>query len=100
MLPLAAATVAKSATDRLRDIPTDFWIKVGIGVVGLIVLVIVLRKLAGMNKVVLGVIVAVGLSLVGFTWIYERNEPAWATPVVQWLAQFLPTKGKLESKHP
>jgi hypothetical protein len=47
-----------------------------------------------MNKVVLGVIVAVGLSFVGFSWIYERNEPDWATPVVSRLADFFPSKGK------
>jgi apolipoprotein N-acyltransferase len=93
MFPLAAAT-APSTTDKLRQIPMEFWLKAGGAVVGLILLIVILRKVAKMNKVVLGVIVAVGLSFVGFSWIYERNEPDWATPVVSWLADFFPSKGK------
>jgi hypothetical protein len=84
---LAAAAAAK-------QIPTDVWVKLAIGVGALVVAVILLRKLAKMNKVVLGVIVLLVLSFVGFSWIYERNEPAWATPAVQWLAGFFPSKGR------
>jgi hypothetical protein len=89
-----ATKATKSAAGRLQDVPAEFWIKFGLGVVGLIVVVYVLRKLAQVNKVVLGVIVALALSFVSFTWIYERNEPAWATPAVQWLAGFFPTKAR------
>jgi hypothetical protein len=32
--------------------------------------------------------------VVGFQWIYERNEPKWATPVVEKLANFFPSKGQ------
>lgn len=71
----------------------EFWIKMGIAVVALVVLVIVLRKVAKMNKVLLGVIVFIVVTVVGFNWIYERNEPEWATPAVNWLAGFFPTKG-------
>lgn len=71
----------------------EFWIKMGIAVVALVVLVIVLRKVAKMNKVLLSVIVFIVVTVVGFNWIYERNEPEWATPAVNWLAGFFPTKG-------
>jgi hypothetical protein len=94
LLVVAAANTA----DRLKQIPTEFWVKAGLGVAGLIVAVILLRKLAKTNKVVLSIVAAVALSIVGFNWIYERNEPAWATPVVNWLAGFLPSKGKVEQK--
>jgi hypothetical protein len=90
----AAAAASKSSAERLREIPMEFWMKFGLGIVILIGVVIVLRKLAKVNKVVLGVVVALVLSFIGFSWIYERNEPAWATPAVQWLAGFFPTKGK------
>jgi hypothetical protein len=89
---LAAAT--QTTVDRLKDIPMDVWLKIGAGVAALILVVVVLRKLARMNKVVLGVVVVVGLSFVGFSWIYNRDEPAWATPVVERLADFFPSKGK------
>lgn len=95
MNPLVAAAATKSSTvDKLSQIPMDFWIRVGIAVVVVVVVVLALRKLAQVNKVLLAVIVFVGLSMVGFSWIYERNEPAWATPAVERLADFFPTKGK------
>ncbi len=89
--PAAAASVFLAATS-LRDLPTDFWLRLGFGIIGLIIAVTVARKLAQMNKVVLGVVVVVAATILGFNWIYERNEPSWATPAVQWLAEFFPSK--------
>lgn len=90
----AAATSSPSALERLRQIPLDFWLRVGLGLVAIVVVVLVLRKVAKVNKLVLALVLAIGASIVGFNWIYERNEPAWATPVVEWLAGFFPTKGR------
>lgn len=89
-----AAPASHTAAERLGEIPTEFWVKLGIGVFGLIAIVVILRKVAHINKVVLAVGALIVFSSVGFYWIYERTEPAWATPVVQWLAGFLPTKGR------
>src|SRR4051812_3252732 len=95
----AASSAAKTtAADKLRQIPMEFWLKIGAGIVGIIVVVIVLRKVAKVNKVFLGVGVFLVLTFIGFNWIYERNEPAWATPAVQWLSGFFPSKGKVERK--
>ena len=90
MLFIAAAT---TTADRLTQIPMEFWVRMGLAVLVLAGAVIALRKLAKVNKVVLTVIVGLFVTIVGFNWIYERNEPSWATPVVRWLAGFLPTKG-------
>lgn len=92
MFSSAVAASAFFAATSLRDIPSDFWLRLGIGIVGLIVAVGIARKLAQFNKVVLGVVIFVAATILGFNWIYERNEPSWATPVVQWLAEFFPTK--------
>lgn len=89
----AAANAGTTSAGRWREIPPEFWWKLALGVAVLVAAVILLRKLAKVNKVVLGVIVLLVLSFVGFNWIYERNEPAWATPVVQWLANYFPSKG-------
>jgi len=90
----AAPAAASTALEKLQKIPTEFWLRIGLGIVGIVVVVIFLRKIAKVNKVVLAVGVGVGLTIVGFNWIYQRNEPAWATPAVQWLAGFFPTKGR------
>lgn len=93
---LAAAAASKSSADRLREISPEFWVKIGLGILVIVAVVIALRKLAKVNKVVLTIIVLVIVSIVGFNWIYERNEPAWATPAVQWLANYFPTKGDIQ----
>lgn len=93
MLRLLLAAAQPAPLQKLQKVPPEFWWKMGIGVLALIVIVVVLRKLAHVNKMVLGVVVFIAVSIVGFSWIYDRNEPAWATPVVEKLAQFFPAKG-------
>jgi hypothetical protein len=94
LLFLAAAAAHQTTAEKLRAIPTEFWIKLGAGIAVIVLVVILLRRIAAANKVLLGVGTFVVLTIVGFNWIYERNEPAWATPVVQWLAEFFPSKGR------
>ncbi len=42
---------------------------------------------------VLAIIAFVIFTVVGVNWIYERNEPAFMTPIVDKIAPFLPSKG-------
>jgi hypothetical protein len=95
---LAVATAHPSAAEKLQQIPPAFWLKVGAAVLIVVVAVILLRKLAEVNKVVLAVIGLVLFSTLGFSWIYNRNEPAWARPVVEKLAGFFPSKGTYATK--
>ena len=95
MLFFAAAA---TTLDKLKQIPPQFWWKVGLVVLGLIVIVTVLQKLAGANKVVMAVIAFVVVMIVGVNWIYERNEPAFLTPLVDKIAPFLPSKGSYGAK--
>lgn len=92
----AVTTEASTALQRLGQVPTDFWIKIAIGVAVIVALVLVFRKLAQMNKVVLVVVAGLVVSAFGFSWIYERNEPHWATPAVSFLADFFPSKDRVE----
>ena len=89
---LATAAANQTALDKLKEIPPAFWVKVGLAVLVVVVAVVALRKLAGANKIVLAIVVLLVGSIVGFNWIYERNEPAWATPFVEKVAQFFPAK--------
>lgn len=93
-----AVTALKSQTnviDHLRQIPLEFWWKMGLGILAIIAVVHVLRKIAGMNRLLLAFGVFLAVATVGFHWIYERNEPAWATPAVQLVAGFFPSKGRV-----
>jgi hypothetical protein len=89
----AAVATHPTATDKLRQIPTEFWLKLGIGIAVVVAIVIVLRKLVHVHKGLLALGVALAASIIGFNWIYERNEPSWATPVVERLSGFFPSKG-------
>ncbi len=93
MLPLAATTAEK-----LQKIPVAFWINLGLAVLIIIAVVIVLRKLAGANKVVLAVLSLIFVSVIGFNWVYERNEPKFLTPIVDKLAGFFPSKAGYKAK--
>lgn len=94
IMQFLAATAAPATTlDKLKAIPMDFWLRLGLGVLVVIALVFFLRKIAKMNKVLLAVMVFGSVVFVGMNWVYAREEPAWATPAVNFLAGFLPSKG-------
>ncbi len=94
LLAIASSTPAAATTlDRLKGIPPEFWLRLVFAVVAIVAIVVFLRKVAKMNKVVLAVVTFVGVTIVGFNWVYERSEPAWATPAVSFLANWFPTKG-------
>jgi hypothetical protein len=95
-IPMLTLATATNFAARLETIPSGAWLRIGIGVGALVLLVIILRKIAKMNKVVLGVIVLLVVTFIAFNWIYERDEPQWATPVVAKIANFFPSKGDLQ----
>ena len=104
LLPIAAIQSAASATaaDRLKAIPLEFWLRACLAILAIAALVFFLRKVVKMNKVVLAVVTFIVVTVVGFNWIWERSEPAWATPMVNFLANWFPTKGpppKAMAKH-
>lgn len=96
LLPIAAA--ATSAVDSMKQIPPATWLKLGIGLAAFVIAIVILRKIAGMNKIVLGVIVFVVVTVVFFSWVYNRNEPRWLTPVVERIAPFFPSAGSYQQK--
>ena len=90
--------LATSALEVVKQLTRDDWIKIGIAIGGLIVVVIVLRKIARMNKIVLGVVVLVSLSIFFFSWVYNRNEPKFMTPLIDKLAPFFPSANSYAAK--
>ena len=87
------SAVPTTALDRIKAIPPDFWLRLAVAVLAIFAIVFFLRKVANMNKVVLTVVTGIIVTVIGFNWIYERSEPAWATPMVSFLAGYFPTKG-------
>jgi amino acid transporter len=95
-LPVIMPLFALTTLEKLQQVPPRTWWLIAAGV-GAFFLVVVLIRLAGqVNKFLLGGIVVIVVFVVGMEWVYDRNEPAWATPFVDALASsgFLPTAGK------
>lgn len=93
-LLLAEAT---TTLNKLEKIPPAFWLKVGIGVAGVIIVVLVLRKLFSINKFVLSGAIFIGGGIYFFNMVYHRTEPKFLTPIVSKIAQFFPTAGAYET---
>lgn len=91
MFPLAV-----SALDKAARIPPSFWFKVAGGILVFLIAVVILRKVLQMNKFLIGIVCFVAFGIVGFSWIYNRNEPAFLTPVIDRIAPFFPSKGGYE----
>ncbi len=91
MLPLALSAFEKAA-----KVPSSFWLKLFLAIVGLFLFVAIMRKLMQVNKFIFVAVGIVAMALIGFNWIYERNEPEFLTPVVDRIAPFFPSKGAYE----
>jgi hypothetical protein len=97
-LPMLSFAVTNTTLDKLRAIPPAVWGKLGLGVLGVIVVFIVIQRVLKINKFVLGGAVFIGTGLLWFNWIYHRTEPKFLTPLVDRVAPFFPTAGAYEVK--
>ena len=89
---------AVTAVEKMKTLPPGVWVKIGIAIAALLVAVFVLRKVMRMNKVIAGVVVFVVCSVVFFSWVYNRNEPKFLTPLMDRLAPFFPSAGAYNAK--
>jgi len=89
MLSLAAKL---TVWDKIQAVPTSTWLSLGGTILALLLLVRFWKSLAELNEVVPWIVFIIfgGSSLL--YWTYERNEPALLTPVIEILADYLPTR--------
>ncbi len=84
---------ALTTMEKLERVPVEFWLKM-FSIVAIFALSIVLmRSISQMNKVVLTISAFLIITVLGFNWIYERNEPKILTPAINFIAPFFPSKG-------
>jgi amino acid transporter len=82
---------ALTTLEKIQNVPRQTWLTLGLCVLVFIVAFMVLRMVAQMNKIILCILVCVVGSIVGFSWIFNRNEPAFLSPVIDKVAPFFPT---------
>jgi glucan phosphoethanolaminetransferase (alkaline phosphatase superfamily) len=89
---------AVTALEKAQTLPPSVWLKIGIAVAALVIAVIVFRKVMRMNKVIAGIVVFVVGTVVFFSWVYNRNEPKFLTPLMNRIAPFFPSAGSYSAK--
>jgi len=89
---------AVSAVDKMKTLPPDTWLKIGVTVAVIIIAFLVFRHVLKMNKIIAGIVVFVVTTVVFFSWVYNRNEPKFMTPIVERIAPFFPSAGAYNAK--
>lgn len=90
--------LAATAVEKLQTLKPDVWLKIGIAVVAFVAAILIFRRVMKMNKIIAGVVVFVVVTVVFFSWVYNRNEPKFLTPLVERIAPFFPSAGSYSSK--
>jgi hypothetical protein len=89
---------AVTALEKMQTLKPEVWLKIGIAVVAFIVVILLFRRIMRMNKIIAAVVVFVVGTVVFFSWVYNRNEPKFLTPIVDKIAPFFPSAGAYETK--
>ena len=89
---------AVTAMEKLKTLPPDIWLKIGIGIAAFVISILVFRRVMKMNKIIASIIAFVVFTVVFFSWVYNRNEPKFLTPLVERIAPFFPSAGSYAAK--
>ena len=92
--------LAVSVWERFRQIPAKNLANLGLALVILVGAVILIKQAAKLNKIVVFMVVAAIIFVVGVTWVYQRSEPKFLTPVVDRIAPFFPSAPTPYSQRP
>ncbi len=90
--------LAVTAVDKIQTLPPAIWLKIIIAIAAFILTIFLFRRVMKMNKIIAAVIVFVVCTVVFFSWVYNRNEPAFMTPFVSRIAPFFPSAGSYATK--
>jgi len=82
---------AVTVMEKVRALPKKDLINLGLAILVLIVAVIIIKQAARMNKFILFAIILVTMVVISFTWVYQRNEPRFLTPLIDQIAPFFPS---------
>jgi glucan phosphoethanolaminetransferase (alkaline phosphatase superfamily) len=89
---------AATAVEKIQTLPPAIWLKIGIAIAAFILTIFLFRRLMKMNKIIAAVIIFVVFTVVFFSWVYNRNEPKFLTPIVERIAPFFPSASSYTSK--
>lgn len=90
--------LAVTALEKIKTLPPAIWMKIAIAIAAFVLTIFLFRRVMKMNKIIAAVIVFVVCTVVFFSWVYNRNEPKFMTPLVEKVAPFFPSAGAYATK--
>lgn len=89
---------AVTALEKIQTLPPAIWMKIAIAIGAFVLTIFLFRRVMKMNKIIASIVVFVVGTVVFFSWVYNRNEPRFMTPIVEKVAPFFPSAGSYASK--
>ena len=81
---------AISAIEKIRHLPKKNLVNLGLAALLVLVVIVLFKVAARMNKFLLGIIILVTLMVLMLTWVHERNEPKFLSPIINAIAPYVP----------
>jgi MFS superfamily sulfate permease-like transporter len=81
---------AVSAIEKIRHLPKKNLVNLGLATLLVLVVIVLFKVAARMNKFLLGIIILVTLMVLMLTWVHERNEPKFLSPIIDAIAPYVP----------
>jgi MFS superfamily sulfate permease-like transporter len=81
---------AVSAIEKIQHLPKKNLINLGLAALLVLVVIVLIKLAARMNKFLLGMIILVTFLVLMLTWVHERNEPKFLTPFINTIAPYVP----------
>ncbi|OHE88211.1 MAG: hypothetical protein A3G75_10370 [Verrucomicrobia bacterium RIFCSPLOWO2_12_FULL_64_8] len=91
LIPSLLVVAAQSGwADKIRQVPKQAWINIGLFVVVIVITLRTWRALKKINELAPYIAVASMLAIIFLYWIFNRTEPKFLSPFVDFLSGFLP----------
>jgi glucan phosphoethanolaminetransferase (alkaline phosphatase superfamily) len=90
--------LAVTALEKLQTLPPAVWLKIATAIAAFVLTIFLFRRVMKMNKIIASIVVFVVGTVVFFSWVYNRNEPKFLTPIVEKIAPFFPSAGNYAAK--
>jgi amino acid transporter len=89
-----------NASEKAQQISPKNLAYIGLGLLALIVAIVLIKKVAKANGIIVFLVLAAAGFVVAVTWVYQRNEPKFLTPLIDHIAPWLPSAPTPYSQRP
>lgn len=92
--------LAVEAGQKLHDFPTKNLVYIGLAVLALMAVVSFFKHLAKIGPLIFIVVGSAALIILAMSWVYNRSEPKFLTPLVDKIAPFFPSASAAAPQRP